>query len=171
MKDKMTEAVDTPCSLPEASRLLIIPTNDVSYCKFRKMRQVVSEFDPPCQVEQAWRRHVHQLDHHRSAEVAVHTFFLFGRLYTAICQQLCSLTQEACNYVGNGHRSFAAHFTVTVEELLSQFELPRVFVDAELVSIMDSECLSVLLNFDHPSFTSSSPKVACWTVTSHWCWK
>lgn len=141
MKDKVTEEVDTPCSLPEASRLLIIPTDDVSYCKFRNMRQVVSEFDPPCQVEQAWRRHVHQLDHHRSAEVAVHTFFLFGRLYTAICQHLCSLTQEACNYVGNGHQSFAAHFTVTVEELLSQFELPRVFVDAELVRMMNRVAL------------------------------
>ena len=30
MMDKMTEAVDTPCSLPEASRLLTIPTDDVS---------------------------------------------------------------------------------------------------------------------------------------------
>ena len=26
----VTEAVDTPCSLPEASRLLIIPTDEVS---------------------------------------------------------------------------------------------------------------------------------------------
>ena len=99
----------------------------------------MSGFDPPhrFQVEQAWTRHVYQLDHDRSAEVAVHTFFIFRRLYAAICQQLCSLTQEACNYIGNGHQSFAAHFTVTVEELLSEFELPRVFVDAELVGVMN----------------------------------
>lgn len=76
-----------------------------------------------------------QLGHHRSSHIAVHTHFIFRRLFAAICKELSSLTQEACRYIGNGYQSFAAHFIVTVEELLSQFELPKVFVDAELVRV------------------------------------
>ena len=93
-------------------------------------------YNAPSQIEQTWRSHVSQLGHHRSSHIAVHTHFIFRRLFAAVCKQLCSLTQEACRYIGNGYQSFAAHFTVTVEELLSQFELPKVFVDAELVRVV-----------------------------------
>lgn len=64
----------------------------------------------------------------------MHTTFIFNRLFTVVRQQVCNLTREACNYLGESYRTIAAHFLVTVELLFSQFELPKVYLDAELVS-------------------------------------
>ena len=68
-----------------------------------------------------------------SAKVAVNTYFLFGRLFHMIRSQFCNLTREACNYLGEDHKAIASHFLVTTEFLLTQFQLPKVYIDAEMV--------------------------------------
>lgn len=68
------------------------------------------------------------------AKVAVNTYFLFGRLFGMIRSQFCNLTREACNYLGEDHKTIASHFLVTTEFLLTHFQLPKVYMDAEIVS-------------------------------------
>lgn len=85
------------------------------------------------QIEEAWQGHVSLLSRQKSFKVAVHTHFLFPHLYAVLRQQLSSLTREACNYLANGYHNMAAHFLVTVELLYSQFQLPKVYLDSELV--------------------------------------
>ena len=87
----------------------------------------------PHKIDEAWRDHVTLLGRHKSPRTAVHTYFIIHRLFSVIRQQFCSLTREACNYLGENHHTIAAHFLVTVELLLSQFELPRVYIDSEMV--------------------------------------
>lgn len=69
-----------------------------------------------------------------SAKKAVNTYFLFGRLFGMIQSQFCQLTREACSYLGEDYKTIASHFLVTTELLLSQFQLPKVYIDAEMVS-------------------------------------
>lgn len=68
-----------------------------------------------------------------SAKVAVNTYFLFDRLFGMIRSQFCNLTREACNYLGEDHNAIASHFLVTTEFLRTQFQLPKVYIDAEMV--------------------------------------
>ncbi len=75
-----------------------------------------------------------KLSQKMSAKVAVDTYFLFGRLFGMIQSQFCHLTREACNYLGEDYKAIASHFLVTTEFLLSQFQLPKIYVDAEIVS-------------------------------------
>ena len=75
-----------------------------------------------------------QLCQHKQATRAVHTYFLFSRLFGVLRHQLLTLTREACVYLGGQHSGSASHFLVTTEVLLNQFRLPRVYVDSELVS-------------------------------------
>lgn len=70
----------------------------------------------------------------KSGAQAVHTHFLFGRLFPVLRQQFTVLTREACNYLGHAYNAIASHFLVTVELLGSQLQLPNVYVDSELVS-------------------------------------
>lgn len=74
-----------------------------------------------------------KLSQHMSARVAVSTHFLFGRLFGLVRSQFCNLTREACNYLGEDHKTIAAHFLVTTELLRTQFQLPKVYIDAEMV--------------------------------------
>lgn len=73
------------------------------------------------------------LSQDKSPSTAVHTFFLFDQLVTLLRLQLCGLTKEACNYIGNGFQSIASHFLVTTELLMSEFVLPKVFIDSDMV--------------------------------------
>ena len=66
-------------------------------------------------------------------KTAVHTYFLFGRLFHMIRGQFSHLTREACNYLGEDYKIIASHFLVTTELLLSQFQLPKIYIDAEMV--------------------------------------
>ena len=75
----------------------------------------------------------------KPGEQAVHTHFLFIRLFPVLRQQLTVLTREACNYLGHDYRTVAAHFLVTVELLGSQFQLPSVHIDSELVCCVCSD--------------------------------
>ena len=75
-----------------------------------------------------------QLGRTISASTAVSTHFLFGRLFGVLRLQFSSLTHEACNYLGEDYKAIASHFLVTTEFLLSQFEVPKVYIDAEMVS-------------------------------------
>ena len=87
------------------------------------------------QIEEAWHNHVSALSRDKSPMVAVHSYFLFDRLFSTLRLQFSNLTREACNYIGNGFKSIASHFLVTAEFLMSDFEIPKVFIDSEMVSI------------------------------------
>ena len=69
----------------------------------------------------------------KSPSTAVHSYFIVNRLLSLLRTQSCNITREACNYLGNGFKSIASHFLVTNEFLLSQFELPKVYIDDEMV--------------------------------------
>ena len=75
------------------------------------------------------------LGRHKTCEVAVHTFFIFGRLFGVLRQQFGNLTREVCNYLGEceSKRSVVAHFLITVDMLFTEFELPKIYLDTELV--------------------------------------
>ena len=90
------------------------------------------------QIEEAWHDHVMQLGRTISASTAVNTYFLFGRLFGVLRLQFSSLTHEACNYLGEDYKTIASHFLVTTEFLLSQFEIPKVYIDADIVSALCS---------------------------------
>lgn len=68
-----------------------------------------------------------------SAKIAASTYFLFSRLFDLIQSQFCNLTREACNYLGEDHKTVASHFLMTTEYLLGQLQLPKVYIDAEMV--------------------------------------
>ena len=87
------------------------------------------------QIIEAWKQHVARLSRNKSGAVAVHTYYLFGRLFFVLRQQFSMLTREACNYLGETYHSIASHFLVTVELLLSQLELPKIYIDSELVCV------------------------------------
>ena len=87
------------------------------------------------QIIEKWQDHVSKLGRLKSGKVGVHTHYLFHRLFLLVRQQFCHLTREACNYLGENYRAIASHFLVTVELLFTQFELPKVYIDAELVSV------------------------------------
>ena len=91
----------------------------------------------PCclQIGEVWRQHVASIGRDKTGALAVHTYYLFGRLFLVLRHQFSMLTREACNYLGETYHSVASHFLVTVELLLSQLELPKVYVDSELVSV------------------------------------
>ena len=91
----------------------------------------------PLQIEEVWQDHVTNLGRHKTCEVAVHTFFIFGRLFAVLRQQFCNLTREACNYLGECEhmRSIVTHFLSTVDMLSSEFELPKIYLDTELVRL------------------------------------
>lgn len=90
------------------------------------------------QIEEAWNDHVVQLGRTISASTAVNTYFLFGRLFGVLRLQFSSLTREACNYLGEEYKTIASHFLVTTEFLLSQFEIPKVYIDADMVSCVST---------------------------------
>ncbi len=70
-----------------------------------------------------------------SAKMAVGTYFLFGRLFDLIQSQFCNLTREACNYLGEYQKTIASQFLMTTEFLLSRLQLPKVYIDAEMVCV------------------------------------
>lgn len=82
-----------------------------------------------------------QLGRTISANTAVNTYFLFGRLFGVLRLQFSSLTREACNYLGEDYKTIASHFLVTTEFLLSQFEIPKVYIDTDMVR----GCLNISL--------------------------
>ena len=86
------------------------------------------------QIEEVWHDHVTTLSCDKSPSTAVNTYFLFDRLLSTLRLQFSNLTREACNYLGNGFNSIASHFLVTTEFLLSEFEIPKIYIDAEMVS-------------------------------------
>jgi hypothetical protein len=85
------------------------------------------------EVADMWKRHVQSLGHCNAGAQTVHTHFLFVRLFPVLRQQLTVLTREACSYLGQAYITVASHFLVTVELLGSQFRLPRVYIDSELL--------------------------------------
>ena len=90
-------------------------------------------WDIVLQIVDVWKRHVASLGCDKPEQQAVHTHFLFVRLFPVLRQQFAVLTREACNYLGHSYSTIAAHFLVTVELLVSQFQLPSVYIDSELV--------------------------------------
>lgn len=74
-----------------------------------------------------------KLSQQMSAKIAINTYFLFGRLFGLVQSQFCNLTREACNYLGEYQKAIASQFLMTTEFLLSQLQLPKVYVDAEMV--------------------------------------
>ena len=93
------------------------------------------------QVVGVWKRHVASLSSDRPETQAVHTHFLFTRLFPVLRQQFTVLTREACNYLGTAYSAVAAHFLVTVELLCSQLQLPSVYIDSELVCCLLSHMM------------------------------
>ena len=91
-----------------------------------------------------WRKHVANLGCDKSGAHAVHTHFLFVRLFPVLRHQFTVLTREACNYLGHEYNAIASHFLVTVELMGSQLHLPSVYVDSELVSGIYTNCVYVL---------------------------
>jgi hypothetical protein len=85
------------------------------------------------EIADVWKRHVGSLGCEKPEQLAVHTHFLFVRLFPVLRQQFTVLTREACNYLGHAYSTVAAHFLVTVELLGSQFHLPIVYIDSELL--------------------------------------
>lgn len=85
-----------------------------------------------------------QLGRTISASTAVNTYFLFGRLFGVLRLQFSTLTREACNYLGEDYKTIASHFLVTTEFLLSQFEIPKVYIDADMVSFLHFHLLCSL---------------------------
>jgi hypothetical protein len=85
------------------------------------------------EIADMWKRHVGSLGCEKPEQLAVHTHFLFVRLFPVLRQQFTVLTREACNYLGHAYSTVAAHFLVTVELLGSQFQLPIVYIDSELL--------------------------------------
>ena len=50
-----------------------------------------------------------------------------------IRQQTCSLTQEAVSFMSESLWNISTHFLVTIELLSTQLEVPRIYLDTELV--------------------------------------
>ena len=96
------------------------------------------------QIADMWKRHVGSLGCEKPEQLAVHTHFLFVRLFPVLRQQFTVLTREACNYLGHAYSTVAAHFLVTVELLGSQFQLPIVYIDSELVCVCVCVCVCVM---------------------------
>ena len=95
------------------------------------------------QVSDVWKKHVLSLGRNKAGAQAVHTHFLFARLFPVLRQQFTVLTREACNYLGHAYNAIASHFLVTVELLGAQLTLPSVYIDSELVSGHLNVCVCV----------------------------
>ena len=80
-----------------------------------------------------WQAHVIKLSQEMQPRVAIHTYFLFGRLFHMVRGQLCNLTREACNYLEEEFKTIASQFLVSTEFLYSQFQLPKIYIDEEMV--------------------------------------
>ena len=48
-------------------------------------------------------------------------------------QRFVNLTREACNYLGSHYHDITEQLLRTVDQLIAQFECPRVYADVELV--------------------------------------
>jgi len=81
-----------------------------------------------------WQTHVTRLSLEMQPGEAIHTYFLLSRLFNMVRGQLCNLTREACNYLGEDLKTIASHLLMSTEFLFSQFQLPRIYIDEEMVS-------------------------------------
>jgi hypothetical protein len=86
------------------------------------------------EIMEVWSEHVDTLGRSKNLSIAVNTFYLFQRLFKVVCQQICTMTQEATNYIASTLYNISTHFLVTTELITSQLKLPAVYVDIELIS-------------------------------------
>ena len=73
----------------------------VCYVCFSRV-EVISPFSRSllgAEVEGAWRRHVMQIMDDSCCQHAVHSFYLFSRLYKEVRRSCANLTREACQYL------------------------------------------------------------------------